>query len=72
MSKPSFCMTLGRAWKNHIAPVWADWVFSSIRRFHLDTGEDIASNTINPGRTYWRNTQKKPGRWPSSSGRCLL
>jgi integrase len=24
MSKPSYCMTLERAWKNHVAPVWAD------------------------------------------------
>jgi len=34
---------------------------------HLDTGEIIATNTIDPTRTYWRNTQKEPGRWPSSS-----
>lgn len=34
---------------------------------HLDTGELIATNTINPARTYWRNNEKEPGRWPSSS-----
>ncbi len=34
---------------------------------HLDTGEIIATNTIDPTRGYWRNTQKEPGRWPGSS-----
>ncbi|MCR2816575.1 hypothetical protein [Microbacterium jiangjiandongii] len=34
---------------------------------HLDTGGIIATNAIDPDRTYWRNTQKEPGRWPSSS-----
>ena len=30
----------------------------------LDTAEVIATNDIDPTRTYWRNTQKTPGRWP--------
>jgi len=34
---------------------------------HQRTGEIIATNTINPDTTYWRNTQKEPGRWPSSA-----
>lgn len=33
---------------------------------HVDTGEVLATNTINPARTYWRNNQTEPGRWPSS------
>jgi transposase InsO family protein len=33
---------------------------------HLDTAEILATNTINPARTYWRNNEKEPGRWPSS------
>jgi transposase InsO family protein len=33
---------------------------------HLDTAEIIATNTINPERSYWRNTQKAPGRWPEA------
>ena len=33
---------------------------------HTDTGEIIATNTIDPDKTYWRNTQKEPGRWPGS------
>ncbi|MFH8249260.1 hypothetical protein ACH3VR_02675 [Microbacterium sp. B2969] len=32
----------------------------------LDTGEILATDTIDPTRTYCRNTQKEPGRWPSS------
>ncbi|MES2171434.1 MAG: DDE-type integrase/transposase/recombinase [Actinomycetota bacterium] len=34
---------------------------------HLDTGEIIATNTINPARNYWRNNMEEPGRWPGSS-----
>ncbi len=34
---------------------------------HLDTGEILATNTINPATNYWRNTQKEPGRWPGPS-----
>jgi transposase InsO family protein len=33
---------------------------------HLDTGEIIATNHIDPDRTYWRNQQREPGRWPGS------
>jgi len=33
---------------------------------HLDTGEIIATNTIDPDNTYWRNQQREPGRWPGS------
>jgi hypothetical protein len=32
----------------------------------LDTGEVIATNDIQPDKTYWRNKQREPGRWPSS------
>jgi transposase InsO family protein len=30
------------------------------------TGEHLSSHTIDPHRSYWRNTQKNPGRWPGS------
>ena len=33
---------------------------------HLDTGGIIATNTIDPTRTYWRNQEREPGRWPNS------
>lgn len=33
----------------------------------LETGEILATNTIEPNRNYWRNTRKPPGRWPGGS-----
>ncbi|GAA1971666.1 IS481 family transposase [Microbacterium deminutum] len=33
---------------------------------HLDTGEIIATHHIDPDKTYWRNQQREPGRWPGS------
>ncbi len=32
----------------------------------LDTGEILSTHLIEPDRTYWRNTQRDPGRWPRS------
>ena len=32
----------------------------------LDTGEVLSTHLIEPDKTYWRNQNKKPGRWPSS------
>jgi hypothetical protein len=31
---------------------------------HQDTGEVLSEHTIDPDRSYWRNQQKRPGRWP--------
>lgn len=39
---------------------------TTVTVIHLDTGELIATNTIHPDRTYWRNNEKEPGRWPGS------
>jgi transposase InsO family protein len=39
---------------------------TTVTVIHLDTGEIIATNTINPNKTYWRNQQREPGRWPGS------
>ncbi|WP_345751912.1 IS481 family transposase [Microbacterium rhizophilus] len=33
---------------------------------HLDTGEILATNLIDPTHGYWRNQQREPGRWPGS------
>jgi len=33
---------------------------------HLDTGEILATNTIDPDHSYWRNTQQASGRWPQA------
>jgi transposase InsO family protein len=32
----------------------------------LDTGEVLSTHLIQPEKTYWRNQNKKPGRWPTS------
>jgi hypothetical protein len=32
----------------------------------LETGEVLSTHLIEPDKTYWRNQNKKPGRWPSS------
>jgi hypothetical protein len=32
----------------------------------LTTGELLSRHQINPDKTYWRNQNKEPGRWPSS------
>jgi transposase InsO family protein len=42
------------------------WRLADGTDIHLDTAEIIATNTINPERTYWRNQMKEPGRWPGS------
>jgi hypothetical protein len=31
----------------------------------LNTGEVLSTHLIEPDRTYWRNQNKEPGRWPS-------
>ena len=31
---------------------------------HLDTGELLATNQIDPERSYWRNQSRPAGRWP--------
>ena len=33
----------------------------------LDTGEVLSTHLIEPDKTYWRNQNKEPGRWPGSS-----
>lgn len=30
----------------------------------LETGEILSTHQIQPDKTYWRNTQRSPGRWP--------
>jgi len=32
----------------------------------LETGEILSTHTIDPDKTYWRNTQRAPGRWPGA------
>ena len=32
----------------------------------LETGEILSTHDIDPAKTYWRNTQRAPGRWPGA------
>ena len=32
----------------------------------LETGEILSTHLIEPGKGYWRNTRRDPGRWPGS------
>ena len=33
----------------------------------LETAEILSTHLIEPTKTYWRNQQKSPGRWPGPS-----
>ena len=35
----------------------------------LETGEVLSIHLIQPNKSYWRNQNKEPGRWPGSSNR---
>ena len=37
---------------------------TTVTVIHLDTGEILSTHDINPNRSYWRNNQQGPGRWP--------
>jgi transposase InsO family protein len=39
---------------------------TTVTVIHLDTGEILSTHTIAPDRSYWRNQQQEPGRWPGS------
>jgi transposase InsO family protein len=39
---------------------------TTVTVIELHTGEVLAINEIQPNKTYWRNTQKAPGRWPGA------
>ena len=57
---------LGVGVAHHGAPVLLIADETTVTVVHQRTGEIIATNTIDPDKTYWRNTQKEPGRWPGS------
>jgi transposase InsO family protein len=40
---------------------------TTITVIELHTGEILSTHRIEPDKTYWRNQQKDPGRWPGSS-----
>ena len=37
---------------------------TTVTVIELHTGEILSTHDINPERSYWRNKQKSPGRWP--------
>jgi transposase InsO family protein len=39
---------------------------TTVTVIELHTGEILSSHNIDPTKTYWRNTQKAPGRWPAA------
>ena len=40
---------------------------TTVTVIELATGEILSTHDIEPHRNYWRNTQKRPGRWPERS-----
>jgi len=40
-----------------------------VTTIELETGEVLSRHLIEPDKTYWRNQNNQPGRWPSSSKR---
>jgi len=39
---------------------------TTVTVINLATGQILSTHDIDPTRTYWRNTQREPGRWPGS------
>lgn len=39
---------------------------TTVTVIHLETGEILSTHDIEPTKSYWRNTQKAPGRWPGA------
>jgi transposase InsO family protein len=37
---------------------------TTVTVIELETAEILSTHDINPTKTYWRNTQRPPGRWP--------
>lgn len=39
---------------------------TTVTVIHLDTDEILSTHNIDPTRSYWRNHEQEPGRWPGS------
>jgi transposase InsO family protein len=68
-------MTLRRAGRMHHLGIGTKHARKSVLAFaddhqvtvaDLTTGEVLSTHLIQPEKTYWRNQNKQPGRWPSS------
>jgi hypothetical protein len=55
---------VGAAHKGQAVTILID--ADTVTVIHQDTGEVLSKHTIDPGRSYWRNQHKPPGRWPPS------
>jgi hypothetical protein len=55
---------VGAAHKGQAVTILID--ANTVTVIHQDTGEVLSKHTIDPGRSYWRNQHKPPGRWPPS------
>jgi hypothetical protein len=69
-------MTIRRAGRMHHLAVGAAHARTRVLAFaddhhvtvaDLTTGEVLSTHLIDPDKTYWRNQNKEPGRWPGSS-----
>ena len=40
---------------------------NTVTVIELETAEILSTHDIDPSKTYWRNTQKPPGRWPGGT-----
>ena len=68
-------MTLRRAAKMHHLGIGAEHARKRVLAIaddtrvtvtDLATGEVLSTHLIQPDKSYWRNQNKEPGRWPSS------
>jgi hypothetical protein len=55
---------LGIGARHRSKPVLAIPDQTTITVIHLLTSEILSTHTIEPHRSYWRNQQRSPGRWP--------
>lgn len=55
---------LGIGARHRGKPVLAIADQSTITVINLPTSEILSTHTIEPARSYWRNQQRSPGRWP--------
>jgi transposase InsO family protein len=39
---------------------------TTVTTIELETGEILSTHDIDPTKSYWRNTQRAPGRWPGT------
>lgn len=63
-SAPTVTCPRGRAVRSSGAQILVIADQHTITVIALATGEVLSTHDINPEKSYWRNTQRSPGRWP--------